>query len=138
MAPRITEGRRRGATNIEPRRRRKRGMARALPKGMLGPFPFDPFPFRHPRVTNSSSAGLTQLVECQLPKLDVAGSNPVSRSARPREGPSSFCPFVVRPLRQFSSIRSFPSSRATSSLSIFVGFEGTVTSGKATVRPTPR
>jgi hypothetical protein len=27
-----------------------------------------------------SSAGLTQLVECQLPKLDVAGSNPVSRS----------------------------------------------------------
>lgn len=25
-------------------------------------------------------AGLTQLVECQLPKLDVAGSNPVSRS----------------------------------------------------------
>jgi hypothetical protein len=27
-----------------------------------------------------SIAGLTQLVECQLPKLDVAGSNPVSRS----------------------------------------------------------
>jgi hypothetical protein len=26
------------------------------------------------------AAGLTQLVECQLPKLDVAGSNPVSRS----------------------------------------------------------
>jgi uncharacterized protein (TIGR02265 family) len=28
-------------------------------------------------------AGLTQLVECQLPKLDVAGSNPVSRSEIP-------------------------------------------------------
>jgi hypothetical protein len=28
----------------------------------------------------SYQAGLTQLVECQLPKLDVAGSNPVSRS----------------------------------------------------------
>src|SRR5436305_967215 len=30
------------------------------------------------------SAGLTQLVECQLPKLDVAGSNPVSRSTMSR------------------------------------------------------
>ena len=29
---------------------------------------------------DSLQAGLTQLVECQLPKLDVAGSNPVSRS----------------------------------------------------------
>ncbi len=28
----------------------------------------------------TTGAGLTQLVECQLPKLDVAGSNPVSRS----------------------------------------------------------
>ena len=28
-------------------------------------------------------AGLTQLVECQLPKLDVAGSNPVLRSMFP-------------------------------------------------------
>ena len=25
-------------------------------------------------------AGITQLVECQLPKLKVAGSNPVARS----------------------------------------------------------
>jgi hypothetical protein len=25
-------------------------------------------------------AGVTQLVECQLPKLDVAGSSPVTRS----------------------------------------------------------
>ncbi len=25
-------------------------------------------------------AGLTQLVECNLPKVEVAGSNPVSRS----------------------------------------------------------
>lgn len=25
-------------------------------------------------------AGITQLVECKLPKLDVAGSNPVARS----------------------------------------------------------
>jgi hypothetical protein len=34
----------------------------------------DPNPMISPR------AGLTQLVECQLPKLNVAGSSPVSRS----------------------------------------------------------
>ena len=28
----------------------------------------------------SASAGVTQLVECNLAKVDVAGSNPVSRS----------------------------------------------------------
>ena len=28
----------------------------------------------------SKSAGVTQLVECNLAKVDVAGSNPVSRS----------------------------------------------------------
>ena len=32
------------------------------------------------RYERENSAGLTQLVECQLPKLDVAGSNPVPRS----------------------------------------------------------
>ena len=31
-------------------------------------------------VDRVSFAGITQLVECKLPKLDVAGSNPVSRS----------------------------------------------------------
>jgi hypothetical protein len=30
----------------------------------------------------SRDAGVIQLVECQLPKLDVAGSSPVARSAR--------------------------------------------------------
>ena len=30
------------------------------------------------------SAGVTQLVECDLAKVDVAGSNPVSRSSFPR------------------------------------------------------
>ena len=30
-----------------------------------------------------SRAGVTQLAECQLPKLNVAGSNPVSRSSPP-------------------------------------------------------
>ena len=29
------------------------------------------------------SAGVTQLVECDLAKVDVAGSNPVSRSKSP-------------------------------------------------------
>ena len=29
------------------------------------------------------SAGVTQLVECDLAKVDVAGSNPVSRSKFP-------------------------------------------------------
>ena len=28
------------------------------------------------------NAGIAQLVECQLPKLNVAGSNPVARSKR--------------------------------------------------------
>jgi hypothetical protein len=32
-----------------------------------------------------SLAGLAQLVECQLPKLDVAGSNPVSRSEKAKQ-----------------------------------------------------
>jgi hypothetical protein len=31
-------------------------------------------------ATFSASAGVTQLVECDLAKVDVAGSNPVSRS----------------------------------------------------------
>ncbi len=31
------------------------------------------------------SAGIAQLVECQLPKLNVAGSNPVARSRCFRE-----------------------------------------------------
>jgi hypothetical protein len=31
------------------------------------------------------SAGIAQLVECQLPKLNVAGSNPVARSRHIRE-----------------------------------------------------
>ena len=31
------------------------------------------------------SAGVTQLVECDLAKVDVAGSNPVSRSKFPTE-----------------------------------------------------
>ena len=30
-----------------------------------------------------ASAGVTQLVECDLAKVDVAGSNPVSRSIPP-------------------------------------------------------
>ena len=34
------------------------------------------------------SAGVTQLVECDLAKVDVAGSNPVSRS--------KFCPVLNR------------------------------------------
>jgi hypothetical protein len=31
-------------------------------------------------VRSSTFAGVIQLVECQLPKLDVAGSSPVARS----------------------------------------------------------
>ena len=33
--------------------------------------------------SGTSRAGVTQLAECQLPKLNVAGSNPVSRSNIP-------------------------------------------------------
>jgi hypothetical protein len=33
-------------------------------------------------------AGVTQLVECDLAKVDVAGSNPVSRSIPLRDSPS--------------------------------------------------
>jgi hypothetical protein len=31
-------------------------------------------------ATRVAHAGVIQLVECQLPKLDVAGSSPVARS----------------------------------------------------------
>ena len=31
-------------------------------------------------IINSEKAGVAQLVECKLPKLDVAGSSPVARS----------------------------------------------------------
>ena len=48
---------------------------------------------RSESVGSACSAGLTQLVECQLPKLDVASSNLVSRSETPRK----------RALREFSS-----------------------------------
>jgi hypothetical protein len=37
------------------------------------------------RYDRDRSAGLTQLVECQLPKLDVASSNLVSRSKNPQD-----------------------------------------------------
>ena len=33
------------------------------------------------RTTEGDFAGIAQLVECKLPKLDVAGSNPVARFA---------------------------------------------------------
>ena len=38
---------------------------------------------------SSSRAGVTQLAECQLPKLNVAGSNPVSRSTSSCSTPSA-------------------------------------------------
>ena len=36
-------------------------------------------------VSANTLAGVTQLVECQLPKLNVAGSNPVSRLPKTAE-----------------------------------------------------
>ena len=36
---------------------------------------------RPSRMSSTQRAGVTQLVECQLPKLNVAGSNPVTRSS---------------------------------------------------------
>jgi hypothetical protein len=41
------------------------------------------------RANADGVAGITQLVECKLPKLDVAGSNPVSRSNVARFAPNS-------------------------------------------------
>ncbi len=41
------------------------------------------------------SAGVAQLVEHELPKLGVAGSNPVSRSARCRRSPRRLTRMVV-------------------------------------------
>ena len=48
-----------------------------------------------------SRAGVTQLAECQLPKLNVAGSNPVSRS-RP---PSPYASCVTTDQRFVNSLR---------------------------------
>src|SRR5438445_8923421 len=45
-------------------------------------------------------AGVTQLVECDLAKVDVAGSNPVSRS--------------IFHVSRFRSIRASPTAHATS------------------------
>ncbi len=48
-----------------------------------------PFPLRESALlrypTSLTEAGVTQLVECQLPKLNVAGSNPVARSNTTRD-----------------------------------------------------
>ncbi len=40
-----------------------------------------PRPSRAPYV-DEQHAGVIQLVECQLPKLDVVGSSPIARSRR--------------------------------------------------------
>ena len=40
-------------------------------------------------VLRSAGAGVTQLVECDLAKVDVAGSNPVSRSIPALSGPDT-------------------------------------------------
>ena len=42
---------------------------------------------QRPARIAASRAGVTQLAECQLPKLNVAGSNPVSRSNSPTAPP---------------------------------------------------
>jgi hypothetical protein len=43
-------------------------------------------------VLPSANAGVTQLVECDLAKVDVAGSNPVSRSNFNKADPHSTVP----------------------------------------------
>ena len=43
-------------------------------------------------VLPSANAGVTQLVECDLAKVDVAGSNPVSRSNFQKSDPHSAVP----------------------------------------------
>ena len=43
-------------------------------------------------VLPSAGAGVTQLVECDLAKVDVAGSNPVSRSNFKPSDPHSNVP----------------------------------------------
>ncbi len=49
-------------------------------------------------VNRSTSAGVAQLVECNLAKVDVAGSNPVSRSISPAYSSSlSQCDNTVMP-----------------------------------------
>src|SRR6266851_1360453 len=44
------------------------------------PQPDHPTPLLRELYSGASRAGIAQLVERQLPKLDVAGSNPVARS----------------------------------------------------------
>jgi hypothetical protein len=51
--------------------------------------------------STSQSAGVTQLVECNLAKVDVAGSNPVSRSNRAHD-PDLQLPRGTPALRLFS------------------------------------
>ena len=48
-------------------------------------------------------AGVTQLVECNLAKVDVAGSNPVSRSKQLASNFSLFETFCPMPIQTFLS-----------------------------------
>ena len=63
-------------------------VAGGVARGPTGPRPrlprtpnsFDLDPFWPGRVRWLLKAGVTQLVECQLPKLNVVGSSPIARS----------------------------------------------------------
>ena len=55
-----------------------------LPKSFDAPVDKRDAGLLHGVLPERATAGLTQLVECKLPKLDVAGSNPVSRSEESR------------------------------------------------------
>ena len=45
----------------------------------------NPLTWKENKDIRRSLAGLTQLVECQLPKLNVGGSNPLSRSRKAKQ-----------------------------------------------------
>src|SRR5215831_5373004 len=71
----------------------------------------------------AADAGIAQLVERQLPKLNVAGSNPVARSTRrfalwpwpaPDGAPASDSPKGARSLAWTRAQRSAPAARGSS------------------------
>src|SRR5580700_6319310 len=63
---------------------------------------FDRLRLKARQLKSRASAGVTQLVECDLAKVDVAGSNPVSRSI-----PSELIPVTQRTLQRRPAMVGF-------------------------------
>src|SRR5438093_11990673 len=92
-----------------------------LPRGFTAPLDNNHLPvYDEPPDTRRQLCGRNSAVECQLPKLDVAGSTPVARSRLTAESRWNF--LVSWPLRGRAKVPWVPVSGWTSLLiDSFVG-----------------